>query len=379
MADLASAHPRGTFAFRQTSALGFSRLARIPKWPLKTRASVILQVVAAAHLAALGAFELLPGSPPPLLLAMTGLALALLALDLRHVAAAARQPAVLEDTPAGQSATGEPRCSEPEKVPDCHGREFALEWQSQRLVEIADQATRARNAAEDRSRAWAQLMAQVSHELRTPLNAVIGFSDVMDAEIFGPVGHPRYREYVDHIRDSGRALLKSAEDTLVLTQLLTEPGPLRSSAAIDFSRAATDAWAFHAPAAAERDIAIEIAAEPSLQILGDRRLLRQVLVNLFAEAMRRAGDGSRIELTARTEGDLAELALVVRGGARSRPEGSSLPLSLARALLELQDAFLVELPSGPTEWRVVTMLARSAQQDFFAADRPSDWTPARAC
>ena len=69
-------------------------------------------------------------------------------------------------------------------------------------------------------------MARVSHELRTPLNAVIGFSDVMDSELLGPVGHPRYREYARHIRDSGRELLKSAEDTLAITALLANPGSL---------------------------------------------------------------------------------------------------------------------------------------------------------
>ncbi len=71
-----------------------------------------------------------------------------------------------------------------------------------------------------RAHPWGELMARVSHELRTPLNAVIGFSDVMQSELLGPVGHPRYREYARHIGDCGRDLLKSAEDTLAITYLL---------------------------------------------------------------------------------------------------------------------------------------------------------------
>ena len=83
---------------------------------------------------------------------------------------------------------------------------------------------------------WADLMSRVNHELRTPLNAVIGFSEMMALEMFGPLGNDRYQEYVRYIRDSADELLKSAEDTLALTALLTNaasppmrPSPARSS------------------------------------------------------------------------------------------------------------------------------------------------------
>jgi len=69
---------------------------------------------------------------------------------------------------------------------------------------------------------WADLMSRINHELRTPLNAVIGFSEVMALEMFGPLGSERYQEYARYIRDSAGDLLKSAEDTLALTALLTK-------------------------------------------------------------------------------------------------------------------------------------------------------------
>ena len=65
------------------------------------------------------------------------------------------------------------------------------------------------------------LMAQMSHELRTPLNAVIGFSEVMLRELYGPLGHARYQEYAHHISESGGRLLKSSEDALAVTEAMS--------------------------------------------------------------------------------------------------------------------------------------------------------------
>jgi K+-sensing histidine kinase KdpD len=214
-------------------------------------------------------------------------------------------------------------------------------------------------------------MAQVSHEIRTPLNAVIGFSDVMTAEIFGPVGHPRYREYVDHIRESGRALLKSAEDTLALTQLLAEPGaPAQAPIALDLRGVLSESWSYHAGAARLRSVTLALDIEPCIELLGDRRLINPIFLNLFAEAIARAGDGARVTLSAHADGDLAAIEIALdRAQSLRAPGEASLPLSLARALRELQDAFLVELPAGPGAWKAATMMARATQQDFFADRR----------
>src|SRR5581483_9152800 len=68
--------------------------------------------------------------------------------------------------------------------------------------------------AEAASRAKSDFLASMSHELRTPLNAVIGFSEMMVQEAFGPVGHERYRGYVKDIHDSGSHLLQIINDIL---------------------------------------------------------------------------------------------------------------------------------------------------------------------
>jgi len=370
MAEHASAHPRGTFAFGRTLAMGTCRWAPSKRlWP-ESLAGRALRVAAAGQLGALAAFQLLPGQTlPPVLLILSGLALVLLALNVHLTPARSLGRSLL--TPVAVPSTHPPQTIAFDAVTPFTKQAFALDEQAQRLAEIAGSTTRAGRAPSLKTRAWADLMAQVSHEIRTPLNAVIGFSDVMTAEIFGPVGHPRYREYVDHIRESGRALLKSAEDTLALTQLLAEPGaPAQAPIALDLRGVLSESWSYHAGAARLRSVTLALDIEPCIELLGDRRLINPIFLNLFAEAIARAGDGARVTLSAHADGDLAAIEIALdRAQSLRAPGEASLPLSLARALLELQDAFLVELPAGPGTWKAATMMARATQQDFFADRR----------
>jgi hypothetical protein len=217
-----------------------------------------------------------------------------------------------------------------------------------------------------RSRPWGELMARVSHELRTPLNAVIGFSDVMNAELFGPVGNPRYREYARHIRDCGRELLKSAEDTLAMTCLLDQQAPCTSTIPLDLGEILHEAWNFYGDEAESRGIRLSTDMPATLELMAERRPMRQILINLFSEALRRSADGGVIGLMAHTDGDLVQLEVFVRGGPKLDDTGTaSLAICLARALLELQGAALVEIDDPGSTWRAVTVLRKAAQTDFF--------------
>src|SRR3546814_18034587 len=71
--------------------------------------------------------------------------------------------------------------------------------------------------AEQAARVKTDFVAHVSHELRTPLNAVICFGEVLEKQLFGPLGHPKYAEYARDIRESGQHLLSLINDVLDLT------------------------------------------------------------------------------------------------------------------------------------------------------------------
>src|SRR4029077_15214274 len=85
----------------------------------------------------------------------------------------------------------------------------------------------AREAAETASAAKSDFLAKISHEIRTPLNSIVGFSEVMLEERFGPIGNERYREYLKDIRGSGEHLVALLNDLLDLAKI--EAGKLELS------------------------------------------------------------------------------------------------------------------------------------------------------
>ncbi|MEQ1696005.1 MAG: HAMP domain-containing sensor histidine kinase [Hyphomicrobiaceae bacterium] len=222
---------------------------------------------------------------------------------------------------------------------------------------------------DEQSQTWADLMARISHEIRTPLNAVIGFSDLMEREIFGPLGNDKYRDYLAHIRDSGEALLKSAEDTLALSSLLAIPAPGQRKQSSSLSCLAKDAWLLVEPLAARRGVMLDITVSDTIEVAGDRRAFRQALTNLLVEATLRANPDSRIEIKAWPQGDTVRVKVIAADAERKRRSSEpSLAICVARALLELQGSSLVATDCARLGmWKATTVLDLAVQQDFFSA------------
>jgi len=215
---------------------------------------------------------------------------------------------------------------------------------------------------------WADLMARVNHELRTPLNAVIGFSEVMALEMYGPLGSERYQDYVSHIRESAGDLLKSAEDTLALTTLLSTPqkGPPRL-VPCSLEHAVHDAWQFVRGKSDAGDVPFALTLPYDIEVLSEPRALRQILVNLMSEAIARCAPGEKIDFMAVVDEELIEI-VVSTGPAKGQPRASgSLSMCVARTLLEMQGTSLLEIDTA-SGWRVVTVLDRAVQPDFFSAE-----------
>ena len=344
-------------------------------------ANLYLQAAAALHVVALIVSLSTSGATHNAALIAASLVLIALALWLsKDAAAEPRVSSAAATAPNGALASAPERSTQavapvPPPLPFM-GERILLNTDHSSLARLSKATARLSQVTAARSHPWGELMARVSHELRTPLHAVIGFSDVMDAELLGPVGHPRYREYARHIRDCGRELLKSAEDTLAITCLLEGDRDLSTGQNVDLAAIMSEAWRFYGSHVDARGISLHESVPEGLELIVERRALRQILINLFAEALRRVNDGGVIGFTAYAHGDLVQLEVLVRGRPDTESVGqASLPVCLARALLELHGAALVEVDDPFATWRALTVLKCAAQPDFFALSHATPGQP----
>jgi PAS domain S-box-containing protein len=170
---------------------------------------------------------------------------------------------------------------------------------------VEEELALAKETAERASRAKSEFLANLGHELRTPLNAVIGFSDLMLNESFGPLGHPRYRDYAADVRASGEHLLELIND--ILDHAKAEAGCLALHED-DVDLAAIFDFALHmlTPRAERAGLALVSTLAQAIRLRVDEKRLKQVLVNLVTNAIKYTPSGGSVTLSARVElaGDL---------------------------------------------------------------------------
>jgi PAS domain S-box-containing protein len=151
-------------------------------------------------------------------------------------------------------------------------------------------------AAQAADRAKSTFLACMSHELRTPLNAIIGFSDLLQTELFGPLGSDQYLEYAADISRSGNHLLELVNDLLDMARIEAGVVVLQEEA-IDIPmlirEAVNLASGMVSPGMHKIDIRLR---EPTSLLIADRRRLRQVLINLIGNAIKFTPSGGRIEI-----------------------------------------------------------------------------------
>lgn len=171
------------------------------------------------------------------------------------------------------------------------------------LVRLQQDHERARAEAEQANLSKSRLLAGVSHELRTPMNAISGFSEIMANELLGPMADDRYLEYVRLVFDSARHLTALIDDLLDYSKI--EAGILHLSVeTVDFCELARDTLQLVQKDARARGQTIT-ANLPADDILlrVDRRMSRQVLINLLTNAIKFTPNGGVIELGLRRDAD----------------------------------------------------------------------------
>jgi signal transduction histidine kinase len=224
-----------------------------------------------------------------------------------------------------------------------------LRKQNQALEKLTEQLINA-------NKAKSEFLALMSHELRTPLNAVIGFSEMIMREVFGPIGDKHYTEYAKDIKLSGDHLLNLINDILDLSKI--EAGQFRVNPS-SFSLGEAIDEAVQIVAIDERGgdsrIIIETADDLG-NLYADHRSFRHILINLLSNAEKYTPEGGQIRVSAQRSPDggieirvsdtgigipEADIERVLEPFGQSRNnselthEGTGLGLALSKQLTEL--------------------------------------------
>ena len=159
------------------------------------------------------------------------------------------------------------------------------------------------------NKAKSMFLANINHELRTPLNAIIGFADMMRCQILGPIGVPAYKEYAEHIHESGRHLFALVEEMLDLSKveagkleierMLIEPGPLLAESLVMLRPMAE---------AGKVEIVVEGDRSGWPVFEADPVKIKQVFVNLIGNAVKFTPPGGRVTISS----EVGEACLQIR-------------------------------------------------------------------
>ena len=182
-------------------------------------------------------------------------------------------------------------------VRDLQKERQTAEEQSQRLAELADKYALEKARAETANRAKSEFLANMSHELRTPLNAIIGFSEMMSERMFGPLGSRKYDEYCADIHKSGQFLLDVINDILDMSKI--EAGRIDLEIEeVSIESVVEEAMRIIGPRANEGRISLTETIHVDRPLLADKRALKQIFINLLANAIKFTPVGGRVSITA---------------------------------------------------------------------------------
>ena len=165
-----------------------------------------------------------------------------------------------------------------------------------RIVELAENYEQEKIRAEDANQSKTEFLANMSHELRTPLNAINGFSDIMKKELFGPLGDPRYKEYVNDILFSGQHLLSLINDILDMSKI--EAGKMNlNTEAMNINDIIQQVVRIVRGRADENRLKLIYRQTDVPEIEADPRAVKQILLNLTTNAIKFTPEGGVVTVT----------------------------------------------------------------------------------
>jgi PAS domain S-box-containing protein len=226
------------------------------------------------------------------------------------------------------------------------------------------------------NRAKSEFLANMSHELRTPLNSIIGFSEIIKNEVFGPINPRPYWDYARDIHDSGKHLLSIINQILDISRIDAGERELRDSI-VDIPKVVGSCLEIISPKAKTAGLNIvEVGLDKAYSLIGEEVAIKQMLINILSNAVKFTPAGGRITVSVEPD-DMAGLRLsvsdtgvglddseiekamspfgVLDGRANKSTSGIGLGLSLVQALMKLHGGRL-EIFSQKGIGTTVTMI-----------------------
>jgi cell cycle sensor histidine kinase DivJ len=172
---------------------------------------------------------------------------------------------------------------------------------------------RTRDEADSANRIKTQFLANMSHELRTPLNSIMGFSEILNRELFGSLGEGRYRDYAHLIHESGEHLLNVVNDILDISKIETGKFKIVKEP-IDLASLVESCCDVMRHTAEQKQLTLMIEVAPVLPALAaDKRACKQMLLNVISNAVKFTNPGGSVRVSARTLNGAVEIAVTDNG------------------------------------------------------------------
>ncbi len=172
----------------------------------------------------------------------------------------------------------------------------------------------AKESAERAYAAKSQFLANMSHELRTPLNAIIGFSEMMQRQMLGPIGTEKYLDYIGGIRESGEHLLDMITDILDMSKI--EAGKYTLDVE-EFNLCKVIRLASHMIEGRALDAQVKLISSipesHDMKIVGDRRAIMQMILNVLSNAVKFTKPNGEVRIACDTQNDMIVMKFVDTG------------------------------------------------------------------
>jgi signal transduction histidine kinase len=260
-----------------------------------------------------------------------------------------------------------------------------LEFSNEELQRINGELEQRTREAEQANRAKTEFLTAMSHELRTPLNAIIGYVDLLDLGVHGPL-QPAQHQDLARVKHNGTHLLRLINDVLHFARIRVGPMELRDEA-VPVDELLNETHAVMQPLLAGKGIDYRAAAELPVPVNGDRDRIRQILLNLVSNAVKYTDRGGRIEVVAEVDGESVRIRVrdtgvgipeekheqifdpfvqLQRSAGGGLADGVGLGLSISRELARAMDGEL-SVSSRPGAGSTFTLTLRRAQPDSRSA------------